>query len=286
LGVVRIDLHTHSTASDGTDSPSDLVRAAAASGLDVVALTDHDSTYGWEEAVAARPAGLTLVPGAELSCAYGGISLHVLAYLFDPAHPRLTAELERSRDDRLPRAREMVRRLAADGYPITWADVSGQVGRAGATVGRPHIADALVAAGAVPDRERAFAEVLHSRSRYYVGHYAVDALQAVRLVVEAGGVAVFAHPLASRRGRVVSADVIAAMTGAGLAGVEVDHRDHDEADRARLRGLAADLGLVPTGSSDYHGGGKPNRLGENTTDPDAYAALVARAAGGCGPVGP
>lgn len=283
---MRIDLHTHSTASDGTDSPSDLVRAAGAAGLDVVALTDHDSTHGWEEAVTARPAGLTLVPGAELSCAYGGISLHLLAYLFDPAHPRLSAELERSRDDRLPRAREMVRRLAADGYPITWADVSGQVGRPGATVGRPHIADALVAAGAVPDRDRAFAEVLHSRSRYYVGHYAVDALQAVRLVVEAGGVAVFAHPLAARRGRVVSDDVIAAMAGAGLAGVEVDHRDHEEGDRHRLRGLAADLGLVPTGSSDYHGGGKPNRLGENTTDPDAYSALVARATGGCGPVGP
>ncbi|HSR24954.1 MAG TPA: PHP domain-containing protein [Candidatus Eisenbacteria bacterium] len=273
-----IDLHTHSNASDGTDDPAALVRAARAAGLDVVALTDHDTVGGWAEASAAVPDGLTLVPGAEISCAVHGVSLHLLAYLFDPRDEALAGEMSRAYDDRVPRAQEIVRLLGEAGYPVAWEDVVDQI-EPGATVGRPHIADALVAAGVVADRDAAFADLLHNRSRFYVRHYAADPVRAVRLVRAAGGVPVFAHPAASRRGRTVGDDVIAELAEAGLAGLEVDHRDNAPEDRARLRGLARELGLLVTGSSDYHGAGKPNRLGENTTDPDVFEALVAQATG-------
>jgi predicted metal-dependent phosphoesterase TrpH len=273
-----IDLHTHSSVSDGTDTPAALMAAAADAGLDVVALTDHDTTAGWAEASAAAPAGLTLVPGAEISCALDGVSLHLLAYLFDPEHPELAAELALARDDRLPRARAMVDKLAAAGIPITWEAVSEQVAP-GATVGRPHIADALVAAGVVASRDEAFVDLLHNASPYFVPHYAVDPVRAVRLVNDAGGVAVFAHPGAAQRGRTVPEAGIVALADAGLAGLEVDHPDHDPATRERLRALAADLGLLVTGSSDYHGTGKAQRLGACTTDPGVYAELVARARG-------
>lgn len=277
MGVL-IDLHTHSNASDGTDDPASLVRAAREAGLDVVALTDHDTVRGWAEAAAALPAGLTLVPGAEISCALRGVSLHLLAYLFDPRDEALAEEMGLAYDDRVPRAQEIVRLLAEAGYPVAWQDVMDRT-EPGATVGRPHIADALVAAGVVADRDAAFADLLHSHSRFYVRHYAADPVRAVRLVRAAGGVPVFAHPAASRRGRTVGDDVIAELAEAGLAGLEVDHRDNAPEDRARLRGLARELGLLVTGSSDYHGEGKPNRLGENTTDPDVFDALVAQATG-------
>lgn len=277
MGVL-IDLHTHSNASDGTDDPASLVRAAREAGLDVVALTDHDTVRGWAEAAAALPAGLTLVPGAEISCALRGVSLHLLAYLFDPRDEALAEEMGLAYDDRVPRAQEIVRLLAEAGYPVAWQDVMDRT-EPGATVGRPHIADALVAAGVVADRDAAFADLLHSHSRFYVRHYAADPVLAVRLVRAAGGVPVFAHPAASRRGRTVGDDVIAELAEAGLAGLEVDHRDNAPEDRARLRGLARELGLLVTGSSDYHGEGKPNRLGENTTDPDVFDALVAQATG-------
>jgi 3',5'-nucleoside bisphosphate phosphatase len=261
---VRIDLHVHSTASDGTSPPAAVMAEAAAAGLDVVALTDHDTTAGWPDAAAAVPlVGVTLVPGAEVSCQAGGISVHLLSYLQDPAEPALLREMERTRTDRLSRARRMVALIARD-YPLTWEEVESRV-EPGATVGRPHIADAMVAAGLVRDRDEAFATALHSRSPYFVRHYAPDAVSAVRLVRRAGGVPVMAHPLAARRGRVVSDAVIAEMAAAGLAGLEVEHRDHDPVDRAHLRALASDLGLFATGASDYHGSGKLNRLGENTT---------------------
>lgn len=273
----RIDLHTHSTASDGTESPAQLVRTAAETGLDTIALTDHDSIGGWAEARAAgEREGVAVVPGAELSCVAGGISLHLLAYLFDPEAPALRAELERNRDARTPRAREMVRRLAAAGHPISWEDVTAQLGP-GATVGRPHIADALVAAGVVPTRNAAFAHLLHADSPFHVGRYATDPADAVRMVRAAGGVTVFAHPAAVLRGRTVPFDVIAELADAGLDGIEVDHRDHDADARTRLRAFAASRGLLVTGASDYHGDGRENRLGEHTTDPDVFAELTARA---------
>ena len=270
---MRIDLHTHSSASDGTERPADLVRVAAAAGLDVVALTDHDTTRGWSEAEEALPSGLRLVRGAEISCAYDGISLHLLAYLFDPSHAELAAEMSMALDDRVPRAKAIVAKLAAAGYPVTWELVLDQL-QDGATVGRPHIADTLVAAGVVADRNEAFATLLHDDGPFFVGHYYVDALRAVQLVRAAGGVPVFAHPAAATRGTTVGDDAIRAMAAAGLAGLEVDHRDNAPADRERLRALAGELGLVVSGASDYHGTGKDNRLGEHTTDPAVLEALL------------
>ncbi|MFD5320504.1 PHP domain-containing protein [Streptomyces sp. NPDC127098] len=274
---MRIDLHAHSTASDGTDSPADLVREAAASGLHVVALTDHDTVAGHAAAAAALPSGLTLVTGAEISCRLDGISLHMLGYLFDPGEPAFARERDLLRDDRVPRAQGMVARLRDLGVPITWERVREL---AEGSVGRPHIAAAMVEAGVVEDVSAAFtAEWIGDGGRAHVGKHELDAFEAIRLIHAAGGVAVFAHPLAAKRGRVVSEDAIARLAAAGLDGVEVDHVDHDTDTRVRLHSLATDLGLLTTGSSDYHGDRKPCRLGEHTTSPDVYEALVARATG-------
>ncbi len=279
-----IDLHTHSTASDGTDTPAALVAVARSAGMDVVALTDHDTTAGWDAAAAALPAGLTLVRGLELSCRWNpgdgsrSTELHLLGYLVDPAHPELAAALDRLRDSRLGRAERMTRRMAADGVPITWERVA-ELSR-GASAGRPHIARALVEAGIVGSVDEAFATLLNSRSPYHEPKEDLDALVGVRLVAAAGGVPVFAHPLARSRGRVIGDDAVAAMAAAGLAGLEVDHPDHTETDREHLRGLAKELGLLTTGSSDYHGTNKRIRVGGGgTTAPAAYEALVARATG-------
>lgn len=274
-----IDLHAHTSHSDGTDTPAGLVDAAVAAGLDVVALTDHDVMTGWAEAGArAEEVGLTVVPGVEISCRHRGVSIHLLAYLPDPTHRGLLAELEASREARLGRMEAMVDRLARAGFPLTYADVVAQA-EEGATLGRPHLADALVAAGVFPNRAAAFAEVLHDSSPYYVGHYAPDPVQAVRLVREAGGVAVMAHPFASARGRTVTDEVVVTMIGAGLAGLEAYHRDHDAAGTARAERLAAAHGLFVTGASDYHGSGKENVLGEHTTEVDVLARILAAGTG-------
>ena len=276
--ALRIDLHTHSTASDGTMSPADVVREAAAVGLDVLALTDHDTTGGWAAAIEALPPGLTFVCGAELSCRIGRTSIHLLGYLFDPAEPTFAAERERVRESRLHRGRRIVDLLAADGYPVTWDEVLGYA--AGGTVGRPHIARALMKHGLVSTMDAAFTpEWLATRGRYWAPKEETDAAAAIRLVRGAGGVSVFAHPLATKRGRVVSDDDIAALAAAGLTGLEVDHVDHDASQRAHLRRLAADLSLQVTGSSDFHGESKAVRLGDETTTPEVYEALVAAASG-------
>ncbi|KGM14786.1 metal-dependent phosphoesterase, partial [Actinotalea fermentans ATCC 43279 = JCM 9966 = DSM 3133] len=255
--------------------PADVVAAAARAGLDVVALTDHDTTRGWAEAEAAAVRhGVALVRGAELSCRADHASVHLLAYLHDPDDAALLAEGERIRRSRVERAREMVDRIAAD-HPLTWDDVLAQT-QPGTTVGRPHIADALVAVGLVTDRGAAFASMLATGSPYYVPYYATALLPAVRMVRAAGGVPVLAHPGAAARGRVISDDTIRAAAHAGLAGLEVDHRDHTPAQRERLSALAVELGLLVTGASDYHGAGKPNRLGEHTTSPEVLAAVVAQ----------
>ncbi|MBW1602963.1 PHP domain-containing protein [Streptomyces sp. JJ66] len=275
---MRIDLHTHSTASDGTDTPAELVRGAAAAGLDVVALTDHDTVAGHAEAIAALPAGLTLVTGAELSCRLDGVSLHLLAYLFDPQEPQLARERELVRDDRVPRARAMVARLRELGVPVTWERVAAIAGDG--AVGRPHIATAMVELGVVPDVSAAFTDQwLANDGRAYVEKHELDPFEAVRLVKGAGGVAVFAHPMAVKRGQCVPESAIAELAAAGLDGIEADHMDHDPATRARLHGLAADLGLLATGSSDYHGSRKTCALGEHLTAPDVYAEIAARGSG-------
>ncbi|MEU6355320.1 PHP domain-containing protein [Streptomyces sp. NPDC047072] len=275
---MRIDLHTHSTASDGTDTPAELVRNAAAAGLDVVALTDHDTTRGYGEALAALPVGLTLVTGAELSCRIGGVSMHMLAYLFDPEEPALLAERELVRDDRVPRARAMVARLQELGVPVTWEQVARIAGDG--SVGRPHVATALVELGVVPSVNDAFTtDWLADGGRAHVQKHETDPFEAIRLVKGAGGVTVFAHPGASKRGHTVPESAIAEMAAAGLDGIEIDHMDHDEETRVRLRGLAAELGLLVTGSSDYHGSRKTVALGEYTTDPEVYGEITRRATG-------
>lgn len=269
---MRIDLHTHSTVSDGTESPADVMRAAHAAGIDVVALTDHDSMAGLEDAgEMAAALGMNFVPGIEVSCRHNGVSIHLLAYWPDPSNPLIVDMLSRTRDARIDRAKEIVRRVSAD-YPIAWDDVLMHSEGAD-TVGRPHIADALVERGVFATRDDAFTEVLAGNSAYYVPHYAPDVLDAVRTFRASGAVTVFAHPGADGRGKVVPTSVIELMADAGLVGLEVEHRDHNEPQRDRLARIAQRLGLVHTGASDYHGAGKANRLGENVTSPAALRQL-------------
>ncbi len=260
--------------SDGTDTPAGVMRAAAEEQLDVVALTDHDTVSGWSEAEAeASRVGLRFVPGIEISTRSRGLSVHLLAYWPRADDAELLAMMARTRDERVGRAREIVRRVSRD-YPITWEAVTAH-SESAETLGRPHIADALVAAGVMSNRDAAFTEVLHDGSPYYVPHYAPEALDAVRAVRAGGGVPAFAHPGADGRGRVVPTSEIDAMARAGLVGIEVEHRDHSDGQRERLARIADRLGLVPLGASDYHGAGKLNRLGENLTTPEAFAALEA-----------
>jgi 3',5'-nucleoside bisphosphate phosphatase len=280
----RIDLHAHSTASDGTDSPAGLVAAAAAAGVDVLAITDHDTTGGWDEAAAALPPGMRLVRGAEFSCVSPTgrderpVSIHLLGYLFDPTHEAIVAEQSRLRGERVERLVAITEKMAADGFPVDVESVFSLVPD-GTSAGRPHLARALVAAGVVGSVNEAFAELLHNGSRYYVPKADTPVETAIDMVRAAGGVAVFAHSLARRRGRVVEPSVIADLAAKGLGGVEVDHPDHAPEDRELLRGLAAELGLVVTGSSDYHGTNKTTPVAAETTAPDAFEALVARSAG-------
>ncbi|WP_241385204.1 PHP domain-containing protein [Rhodococcus sp. CH91] len=278
---MRIDLHTHSTASDGTDGPAELVRAAAAAGLDVVALTDHDTTAGWGEAVAALPSGLRLVRGMEMSCTGRGedgapVAVHLLAYLFDPHDPVFVAELERLRGERVSRIRAMGRRMAEDGLPI---DVDAVLASAGPAAGRPHLARALVTAGVVPTVGDAFTDLLSPRGRYYVPKADTPLADAVKMVTAAGGVTVVAHARARARGRILALDHIEELAELGLGGVEADHPDHSEEDARTMKDLALSLGVIVTGSSDYHGGNKDVPLGRFTTAPSAYEALLDRATG-------
>lgn len=275
---MQIDLHTHSNASDGTQRPAEVIVSAQAAGLDVVALTDHDTTSGWDEAAAAaRRVGIAFVPGIEISCAHRGISIHLLGYLHDPADAALLAEVTRSRSARETRAQRMVELLGA-AVPLTYEEVLAQT-QPGTTIGRPHIADALVSKGIVATREQAFADYLYAGSPYHVSHYAPEPVRAVELVVAAGGVATMAHPFAHVRGRVVDDQVIEEMAAAGLGGLEAHHRDHDAEAEQHALDLAGRLGLFVTGSSDYHGAGKPNRLGEHTTTPEVLAQIEALATG-------
>ncbi len=270
---MRIDLHTHSTASDGTDAPGDVVRLAAAAGLDVVALTDHDTTAGWAEAeAAAAEVGVTLVRGIEVSTRYHGAGVHLLAYEPDPGHAGLRAELARIVAGREDRAPGMIAALNAAGVEITLADVGTH-----GVPGRPHVADALVRKGVVRDRDQAFAEWLDEGRPGYVDRYAADLVATLALVRDAGGVSVIAHPWGRGSRRVLTPDELARLAGLGLAGVEVDHQDHVDPDvRAELRDAARDAGLVVTGASDYHGTGKTaHDLGSHTTHPAEYERLRA-----------
>lgn len=275
---VAADLHTHSTVSDGTDTPAELVEAAARAGLGAIAITDHDSTAGWAEATdAALARGIVLIPGMELSTRAQFASVHVLAYLVDPGDEGLLAETARIRESRMTRAEKIVRRIAAD-YELTWDDVLAQT-TDGATIGRPHIADALVARGHAATRSEAFAGILHWRSGYAQPHYAPDPLTGIRLIRAAGGVPVLAHPGTRGAEEVITEERLRRFVDAGLFGLEVDHPENTAASKPRLRALAARYGLAVTGSSDYHGLGKANRLGEHTTDPEVVARIIAEATG-------
>jgi predicted metal-dependent phosphoesterase TrpH len=273
MSVPSIDLHAHSSVSDGTESPAELVAAGVAAGLGVLAITDHDSTAGWVPAFeAAEGTGLTVLPGMELSTQLQGASVHILAYLIDPAHPGLLAETEKIRAERLHRAEAMVQRIAVD-YALDWDDVLAQAAP-GATLGRPHIADALVARGHVADRTAAFQSILHWQGGYYRSHEAPKPLEGIELIIAAGGVPVLAHPGGRGPDRLFDDKRTKAMVDAGLAGVEVGHRDNPPAARVKWAEVARRYDLIVTGSSDYHGLGKPNVLAENTTTPDAYARIV------------
>ncbi len=272
-----IDLHTHTTASDGTDSPFILVKKALAAGVKTLGITDHDSTAGWSEAISAMQPQIELVLGAEISCLTDdGISVHMLGLLFDGENFGMQEMLSQSRDTRLPRIRKMVALLQADGFNITLDDVY-QAAPDQATIGRPHLADALVNKKIVASRDEAFSELLHNESKYYVTHAAPTPIEAIKTIKSAGGVAVIAHPFASRRGQILTADTFQELVTAGLDGIEVHHRDQNDSERSVLTSIARELHLAITGSSDYHGTGKLNALAENTTDPAEWEALESRA---------
>ncbi len=283
-----IDLHAHSTASDGTDSPADLVAAAAAAGLDVLAITDHDTTGGWAAAAAARPPQLALIRGAEFSTQVsdGGRphSVHLLGYLFDPHDPAIGDEQARLKAERRRRGLAIVARLVDDGLPITAEQVLAIAD--GAPVGRPHIGMALVAAGVVSSVDAAFATYLGGRAKYYVPKVDTDLFAAVGMIAAAGGSSVIAHPRARGERRVLTGELIGTLAGVGLTGLEVDHPDHDPADRAELRQIADEHGLLATGSSDYHGRNKQLRLGQESTGPSVLAALIDATSGVTPPLGP
>ncbi len=274
MAAVRIDLHVHSNASDGTDAPAEVIRRARAAGLDVLALTDHDTQAGLASARPTRPSDLTLVPGMELSCQLDDRSVHLLGYLFDPDDAELRAETDQIRDDRAYRAKAMVAKARELGADVTWDQVAAIAD--GAVIGRPHIARALAAAGAVDTPADAFtADWIADGGRAFVDRYAVELPRAVSLVRAAGGVPVLAHPRSV--GYEIPDDVIAALVDSGLCGVEVFHPDHDPAERERLAGLATSLGLIATGGSDDHGSFNNHGLGAETTPPDEYELLLALA---------
>lgn len=272
-----IDLHTHSNRSDGTDSPSELVIKAKAAGLDVVAITDHDCTDGWQEASeAAERVGIELVKGIEMSCIMEGKSVHLLGYDFDPDNGPLVDELRRIIDGRNGRLPETLERLHTLGINIGVQDVR-RWSRNASAMGRPHVADALVELGVVANRDEAFHKYLMHGKPAYVERYATSLFEAIGLLNAAGGVAVIAHPWSRGSHRVLTAKTIGSLKDAGLAGIEVDHNDHGAEARASLRQIAHEFDLVQTGSSDYHGLGKINfDLGCNTTDPSQFTRLLAR----------
>lgn len=275
---MRIDLHTHTSVSDGTDAPAALVAKAARAGLSVVAVTDHDTFDGWPEAHEAAAAhGVTVVAGVEMSTALDGSGVHLLAYLPDPGYVPLLTELDRIRADRSHRLPAIAQRLTEMGRPLTVDDVLAAAGGA-TTLGRPHVADAMIAKGYVRDRHEAFATWLAVGGPGYVRKYAPATVDAIALVRAAGGVPVLAHPWGRGTDAVLGEERIAALAAAGLAGLEVDHADHDDDARRRLRGIAHELDLIVIGSSDHHGAGKPGHdLGLCTTAPGQYERLVALA---------
>jgi predicted metal-dependent phosphoesterase TrpH len=276
--MAGIDLHAHSTRSDGTYTPTEVFRLAAERGLSACALTDHDTTDGLEEAAAAAgELGVELVPGVEFSATYEGSSIHVLGYYADPSYPEFVAELQRLRDDRFRRGELMVEKLQALGYPISFERVREISG--GQNIVRPHIARALVEAGVVETEKDAFTEeLIADGGKADVQKHALHPLEALALIRDAGGVCVLAHPGMWASQRSVPDELIEAMAEGGMAGLEVDHPDHAPEMRERYRDMAGRLGIIATGASDFHArADEPLMLGTETTDPEAFARLKAAA---------
>jgi len=274
---VKIDLHTHSNFSDGTDRPSELINKALSQGITTLALTDHDTVAGWDEAIEWLRPGMDLVLGSEISCqTEDGISVHMLGLLFDRENQPLQEMMAATRDNRLGRMERIITKMNAAGIEITIEEVHAQLSE-GATLGRPHLADALVAKGLAKSRDEVFADWLANSSPFYVAHYSPTPEVAIAAIKAAGGVAVIAHPLASLRGRVVSLESFDSYIAAGLDGIEVKHRDQTPEQQELLFSIAASADLAMTGSSDYHGNGKMNELAEFTTDPVQWEKLEARA---------
>jgi predicted metal-dependent phosphoesterase TrpH len=272
-GMPGIDLHTHTNRSDGTFTPDELVRRAAAQGLDVIALTDHDTTDGLEEAAASgTETGVEVVPGVEFSAELDRTSVHVLCYWMDVGHAEFQAELGRLRDDRYRRGELMIEKLQELGFSISFERVR-EIAQGGNIV-RPHVAQAMVEAGIVASEEEAFERWIADGKPAHVPKHALDPLDAVGLIRAAGGLCVLAHPGMWGDQTSVPDELIEAMAAAGMGGLEVDHTDHSPEQRDRYRAMARRLDLIPTGGSDCHGTRyDPIRLGTSLCDPDSFAAL-------------
>lgn len=265
MSKLRIDLHAHSNASDGTESPSELVKQANDAGIDVVAITDHDTLAGWGEAItAANYRGTNLIPGLELSTAIQGRSVHIVSYLVDPEFEPLQQELETIRMARFNRAQVIIENLQSQ-YDIVWEQVLLHA-PPGAVVGRPHIADTLVELGYASDRSAAFHEILHPDFGFTIPLYAPDPVRGISLIRDAGGVPVLAHPAANRFGRTIPQSDLARLVDAGLFGLEIEHPENFDIGKKRLYEMAQYFGLAVTGSSDWHGTGKTNRFGDGLTE--------------------
>ncbi len=277
-----IDLHTHTTASDGTDKPFEMLENAKKAGLTVVAMTDHDSIEGWREVRSKRdqiPSGLTIVPGAEVSTRTQlGMSVHIVGLLFDAKNAQLAKLLSDTRDDRIPRMEKMIEKLQAAGYQVTMQDVE-EVKPVGATLGRPHLADALIKNGIVASRDEAFAELLHNNSQFYVSHWAPSPVEAIKAIAAAGGVSILAHPFAEKRGAVLTFGEVTELAAAGLNGIERNKRDQDEAAHSKIDQLSSEHNLIKVGSSDYHGSARANQLGEEQTPLELWENLASKASG-------
>ncbi|MFM7463636.1 MAG: PHP domain-containing protein, partial [Actinomycetota bacterium] len=273
------DLHTHSNESDGTDTPLELLNKVAEAEIDRFALTDHDSIAGWQQIKDLVPKGIELVIGAEVSCQReDALSVHMLGFLFDPENKALIDSMNETRGNRITRMERIVGRLQEAGIDISVEDVYAEVSE-GATIGRPHLADAMIRKGIVRERGEAFERFLHNRSKFYIPDASPTPEEAIRLIKEAGGVAVIAHPFASLRGRIISSEYLESLIDAGLDGIEIFHRDHSEGEREQLLALVRRYALLVTGGSDYHGKGKVNRLGENLTELSQWEKISERATG-------
>lgn len=271
------DLHVHTSWSDGTDSVPELFAAAQAAGLTTLGITDHDTANHWPQARELVPAGMRVLPGTEFSTKHPDadghlVSVHLLGYLFDGDDPGVRAEWERMRAERAGRGARIVANLIAAGIPITLERVREIAGNSG--IGRPHIGRALTEAGVVDSVGEAFEVHLNEKGPYYASLRSLSLTEGIALVVAAGGVPVVAHPRARAAAAVLTPEVLASLVPLGLAGIETEHPDHDDAARAELAGIAADLGLLTTGSSDYHGANKTLRIGQERTSDEVVERIV------------